>query len=117
MHLRPALSQALANLRHAPVGELPLHPHNRLLHAARQLIGVAIRPAAAIREPLDAHQPIPLVNLVAGFPRDPTTPKARLAAEREELGTAKSYACPLIGDETVDGVAATHQGNRPACET
>jgi hypothetical protein len=40
--------------------------------------------------------------------RSPTTPKARLAAEREELGKAKSYTCTLIGDETVDGVAATH---------
>jgi hypothetical protein len=40
--------------------------------------------------------------------RSPTTPKARLAAEREELGKAKSHTCTLIGDETVDGVAATH---------
>ena len=40
--------------------------------------------------------------------RSPTTPKARLAAEREELRKAKSYTCTLIGDETVDGVAATH---------
>jgi hypothetical protein len=40
--------------------------------------------------------------------RSPTTPKARLAAEREELHKAKSYTCTLIGDEAVDGVAATH---------
>jgi hypothetical protein len=40
--------------------------------------------------------------------RSPTTPKARLAAEREELRKAKSYTCTLVGDETVDGVSATH---------
>jgi hypothetical protein len=40
--------------------------------------------------------------------RNPTTPKARLAAEREELRKATSYTCTLIGDETIDGVAATH---------
>ncbi len=40
--------------------------------------------------------------------RSPTTPKARLAAEREELRKATAYTCTLIGDETVDGVAATH---------
>jgi len=40
--------------------------------------------------------------------RIPTTPKARLAAEREELSKATSYTCTLIGDESVDGVAATH---------
>jgi hypothetical protein len=40
--------------------------------------------------------------------RSPTTPKARLAAEREELRKATSHTCTLIGDETVDGVASTH---------
>lgn len=44
--------------------------------------------------------------------RNPTTPKARLAAEREELRKATSYTCALIGDETVDGVAAAHYHTR-----
>jgi hypothetical protein len=31
-----------------------------------------------------------------------------LAAEREELSKATAHTCTLIGDESVDGVAATH---------
>jgi hypothetical protein len=75
--LMAALPQALTNLGGAPTGELPLHPHDRLLDDPRQLVRVPIGAPAAIREGLHANPLIPLVDLVASFPRDP-----ELLAER-----------------------------------
>ncbi|MEO5823968.1 MAG: hypothetical protein ABIT71_25970 [Vicinamibacteraceae bacterium] len=46
--------------------------------------------------------------LVQGrWSRSPTTPRARLQEERENLRRAKSYSCQVVRDESVDGVAAT----------
>src|SRR5687768_8969256 len=69
--LWPALAEPLPNLRGAPARILPFDLDDRLLDDHRQLIRVAMRPTAAIREALHANLPISLVNLVACFTGNP----------------------------------------------
>jgi hypothetical protein len=54
-----------------PRGILPLQPDDQLLDRLRELVGVPLRPAAAVREPLDPAALVPAEDLVTGLPGDP----------------------------------------------
>ena len=56
LHVGTALTQPLADLRRAPARILPLQPHDRLLDRQRELIGVPVRPPAAVGQRLAAPQ-------------------------------------------------------------
>src|SRR4051794_31324364 len=73
-------SQPLPDLRGAPTGKLALERQDRLLHDQRELIGVPVRPAAAVRQALNPIVLVAVVDLVAGLPRDP-----ELLAERRHF--------------------------------
>jgi hypothetical protein len=55
---RALRAQFLANLRRAPGRVFPLQPDNEFLDRQRELMGVPVRPAAAIRQPLEATGPV-----------------------------------------------------------
>src|SRR5215472_14468030 len=63
--------QALTNFPRAPAGVLALHVEDEVFDLKGQLVGVAIRPPAAIGEPLKAALLIPIDDLIAGLARDP----------------------------------------------
>jgi hypothetical protein len=88
-HLGPPLLQSLAEFRGAPARILLLEPHDRFLHGHRELIGMAIRPPAAIGQAVQPDRLIPLEDLVAGLARD-----AELVADPRHL-----LALEQAGDE------------------
>jgi hypothetical protein len=77
---RELADQLVADLRRPPGGVLLLDPEDRPLDLVRQLVGVAIGPARAVVQALEAAGLVALEDLV---PRDPGDPE--LAAQRGHL--------------------------------
>src|SRR2546423_2940825 len=76
--------QALANFASTPAGVLVLHVQNIVFYLERKLVGVAIRTATSVREPLKAALLIAIEDLVASLAGDPKLPakfRHRLAGE------------------------------------
>ncbi len=70
-HAEAQAPQPLANLRRAPLGIALLQRDDLVLERARQLVGVPVRPATAIGQPTQPPLFVPVIDLVAGLPRDP----------------------------------------------
>src|SRR5689334_12786952 len=69
-HAEAQPPQPLANFRRAPVWKVSLQRDDLVLERPRQLVGVAVRPTAAIRQASQAPMLVPLVDLVARLPGD-----------------------------------------------
>ena len=76
--MQPA--QLLADLRRTPGRVLAPEPDDERLDLQGQLVGMPLRPAAAVGQANDAAVLVALVDLVAGVARD-----IELAAERRHL--------------------------------
>src|SRR5687768_7000311 len=68
--VRHLLAELLADLRCAPARVLALQPDNPGLDGGRHLVGLPLRPPAAIRQALNPAVLVPVVNLVASLPGD-----------------------------------------------
>jgi hypothetical protein len=64
-------NQELANLARAPMGLLPLEPHDQALDLGRQLVGIAHRAPRSVTQRLKAVLLVAVEDLVAGLARDP----------------------------------------------
>ena len=69
--------QLLADLRGAPARPFALQLHDQLLDLERQLIGLPVRPAAAIGQAVQPAVLVALEDLVAGLARDIELPAQR----------------------------------------
>src|SRR5437667_2269301 len=81
---REAANQALADLAGAPTGVLALHVQDVVLHLKGELVGIAIRTAAAIGQPLHSAFLVTIEYLIASLAGDaklPTKFRHRFAAE------------------------------------
>src|SRR6185503_3199361 len=83
------LAQLLADLGRPPSWILALEPDDRGFNRHRELVGVSIRPPAAISQRVQATRLVAVENLVAGLPRD-----AERGAQRRHL-----FALEQAGDE------------------
>jgi len=67
LHVRVAGSEALPDFDGAPVRIFLFEVHDELLDLHRQLVGMAIRPSAAVGEAINAAIFIAAIDLVAGL--------------------------------------------------
>src|SRR5215468_4191325 len=64
-------NEALADFAGAPAGVLALHVQDKVLHLKGKLVGVTIRAAAAVGEPINAAFLITVEDLVARLTGNP----------------------------------------------
>src|SRR6185503_2827886 len=67
---RKSTQQLFPDLASTPAGVLLLHVQYVILHLERKLVGITIRPAAAIGKPINPKILVPIKDLVSGLPRD-----------------------------------------------
>src|SRR6202158_357109 len=67
LDLREPADQALTDLTSTPAGVLALHVQDIVLHLKGQLMGIAIRTSASVRQPLNSALLVAIEDLVAGL--------------------------------------------------
>jgi len=80
VHIRIKPSQSFSDLRGSPARLVLLAPHDQRLDLGGQLVGMAVGPARAVGEPLQANLVVASEDLVAGLAGD-----AELTAQRRHL--------------------------------
>src|SRR5437868_9059245 len=88
--------QALANLAGTPARVLALHVQDEVFHLEGKLMGIAVGPSAAVRQPLHPTLLVATEDFVAGLARDPKLP-ARPATKSSDA--TRSVGCKGRSEE------------------